>query len=388
MKPTPDIGITRDIFRRVAKEYGARWGVGVVAATTDGEVVFGSRDCCRGCTVACRRALRHAIAEGLRWGEPTIYEHSDGRLLWAVPLMHNAAVLGGLAACIADEAVFPPDGSDPTLDLSSACADLRACAESENLTNAALLEKHRYASQREQKRAEAIHDIKNVPTRGILEAYLREEPELLSAIRRGNRADAVGVLNRILVEVYHHGAGRLDLIKSLVMELVVSMCRTAAESGGAPEEVLGSNYRSLAELGPIASEEALSAWLAGMLNRILDHIERSTRAAPDTDLRTGIEFIHLHYADPIGRDDAARAARMSPSHFSRMLKEKTGRSFTDLLNQIRIDRASEMLRKTDLSLSRIALETGFNDQSYFTKVFRRHTRRTPKEYRDDARDRR
>lgn len=384
MPKTPDIGIDNRAFRRIAKTYRERWGVNLCAVNLQGEVIFGRRGCCAGCAVECATALVHVTREGLRWGDPTIYEHADGRLLWGVPLMHNADIIGGLVACADDESIFPPDGGDVTLDLTDACRHLRLLAEEANVTNAALLERNRQKGLSEQRRAEAIHEIKGTGARSILESYLREEPHLLSAIRQGNRGEAVGILNRILVEIYHHGSGRLDLVKSFLMELVVTMCRTAIESGGAPQELFGTNYKALSELGAIDNEEELSAWLVRMLSRILDHMEAESTDKGDTDLRLGIEFVHAHFAEPIGRDDAARAARMSPSHFSRTLKEKTGRGFTDLLNQVRVDRATELLRKSNLSLSQIAFEVGFSDQSYFTKVFRRHMRCTPRDYRLQA----
>jgi YesN/AraC family two-component response regulator len=63
------------------------------------------------------------------------------------------------------------------------------------------------------------------------------------------------------------------------------------------------------------------------------------------------------------------------------MKEKFGRSFTEILNQMRIDKSKELLRRTDKSIVEICLECGFNDQSYFTKVFQRYTGHTPREYR-------
>jgi AraC-like DNA-binding protein len=74
---------------------------------------------------------------------------------------------------------------------------------------------------------------------------------------------------------------------------------------------------------------------------------------------------------------------LSPAHFSRFLKQRTGRSFTDLVNQVRVDRACDLLRRTSRSLVQIALDTGFADQSYFTKVFRRYARVTPRQFRLD-----
>jgi len=94
-----------------------------------------------------------------------------------------------------------------------------------------------------------------------------------------------------------------------------------------------------------------------------------------------LEFIEGHFAEEISREDAARAAGLSPSHFSHLMRAKTGWSFTELLTRLRIDRASHLLAHTDLGIVQIALECGFGDQSYFTRLFRRRTRQTPGDYR-------
>jgi two-component system response regulator YesN len=184
-----------------------------------------------------------------------------------------------------------------------------------------------------------------------------------------------------LTEIYFLGEDHLDIIKSLVMELVVTMCRTAIASGGATMELLGINYSSLTDLAGIDNEEVLARWLVGMLNKIMDTIERQTKPDSLGSLEKGIEFLMAHFGEHISREQAAEQACMSESHFARLLKEKTGLSFTEFLNRIRLDRAAELLRKTDTGVMQIALETGFSDQSYFTRVFHKQFRQTPGQYR-------
>ncbi|HNX27739.1 MAG TPA: AraC family transcriptional regulator, partial [Phycisphaerae bacterium] len=99
------------------------------------------------------------------------------------------------------------------------------------------------------------------------------------------------------------------------------------------------------------------------------------------DIERGMNYMEEHYGEDITRGQAADEAGMSESHFARLLKEKTGLSFTDFLNQVRLDRAAELLRKTDRGLMQIALDTGFSDQSYFTRVFRKIMKLTPGQYR-------
>jgi len=394
-KLMPHCGLSAELFFKIASEYCSDWHAFLCAVGIDGNIVFSHPPStsdegkvinapCLLCTAdpkECTIARRHVVSESVRWGEPTLYDSPEGHILWAVPLMHNAQCYGGLVACIDEDKVFPDDAGTIAIDLRRACRHLRELAETYNLTNSAQLEQNRNTSIREQRRAEAIHDLKTIDCPTIMERYLREEPELLSCIRRGERGEAVAILNRILILIYGQGAERLQLVKSLLMELVVSMCRTAVEAGADASELLGTNYQRLTEVAAIDNEESLSAWISATLNRIMDALSRPEIIPSSSSLQAGLTFMQHHYPEPISRDEAADAAHLSPAHFSRLLKEKTGHTFTDLLNRIRVDHASELLRRTDLGVMQIALDVGFSDQSYFTKVFRKQTQMTPKEYR-------
>ncbi|HAH86543.1 MAG TPA: hypothetical protein DCL60_04130, partial [Armatimonadetes bacterium] len=85
--------------------------------------------------------------------------------------------------------------------------------------------------------------------------------------------------------------------------------------------------------------------------------------------------------EELSRDDAANVACLSPSHFSRVVKQTFGQSFTELLARMRVEKARELLTCTEKSLIQVCLDCGFSDQSYFTKVFQRYTGHTPGEYR-------
>ena len=65
----------------------------------------------------------------------------------------------------------------------------------------------------------------------IRELYLYEEPALLASIRRGDRKEAIRIINLILVHIYSVGEERSELLKGLLLELVVMMSRAAIEAG-------------------------------------------------------------------------------------------------------------------------------------------------------------
>jgi hypothetical protein len=87
--PASSVGISSAQFEQIGAAYRAQWNLPLLAALSDGTVVLGSPPSPEGAGEKIGRG--HAIAEALRWGEPTISEYPGRRLVWAVPLMHNAA---------------------------------------------------------------------------------------------------------------------------------------------------------------------------------------------------------------------------------------------------------------------------------------------------------
>jgi AraC-like DNA-binding protein len=369
-------------FDDLNAEYQRLFGLSLVHVDPQGHLLHGSSFCGDdACLSCCHEARKRVVDEALRWGGPSISTCPRGFALWGIPLTENNLVIGGLVTVGVSLGRDGPGKTMSSEQIRQACDDLQRLAESRNLTNASLLKLNRIDLGRETERAQAIHLLKSSTYDSIREVFLREEPALLSAVKQGERKEARQILNRVLVAVYHFGGQRLDLLKSAVLELVVMLCRAAVEAGGDPAELLGGNYRFLSELANIQDEEGLCAWLTKMLERQMDAI-RDNRKFPNTLLLgKALAYMREHIAEAITREKVARKTGLSSSHFSRLIKEKLGRTFTDLLRQYRVDHAKELLLRTTKSLVDISFESGFSDQSYFTKVFQKHTGFTPSEYR-------
>ncbi len=94
-----------------------------------------------------------------------------------------------------------------------------------------------------------------------------------------------------------------------------------------------------------------------------------------------MKYIEAHYNENISMDDVAKYVSISYHYFSKMFKQQTGKSFTDYLTDLRIEKSIEMLEKTQKSIKDISLELGYNDSNYFCKIFKKITGLTPTEYR-------
>ena len=98
-------------------------------------------------------------------------------------------------------------------------------------------------------------------------------------------------------------------------------------------------------------------------------------------LKTVISFINNNYTSPITLTDMAAAAEMSPKHFCYFFKEMTNKTPVEYLNFYRIEKSAKMLLNTALSVTDIAFSCGFNDLSYFIKIFKQIKGITPAKFR-------
>jgi AraC-like DNA-binding protein len=321
-------------------------------------------------------ALAAAVADALRFGEAVV-SAAAGCFLWAVPLLHNARLDGGLVAWTAETALFPHGSGPPAFPVRAACAALLAAAERGDHTNQALLAQHRAAHQREGERAEFLRQLKRSGLAGVAGAYFGEEAELTDALRAGDRGRARAAVNRLLVGIYHHAGSDPVRVRSQLLELVVLLRRTAAEAGARRESLPAGG--ELDELATCHDDEALTRWLVRALERLFDAIEQGAGGPDEAALRRALRHINEHCTGKLPREAVAEAAGVPPERLSRLLAG-TGLGLTELINRARIDRARALLERGGSALE-VALAVGFPDPSYFTKVFRRHTGQSPRDYR-------
>lgn len=98
-------------------------------------------------------------------------------------------------------------------------------------------------------------------------------------------------------------------------------------------------------------------------------------------IQKAVAYIGSHYAEPITLQDVAAACGMSKYGLSRRFNAETGTSFKTYLNRIRVRAAKELLSQPSVNVSEACFAVGFNDLSYFSRVFRRIDGRSPSAYR-------
>lgn len=98
-------------------------------------------------------------------------------------------------------------------------------------------------------------------------------------------------------------------------------------------------------------------------------------------LKTILKYVEKHYNEPLSIEDMANLIHYSKSHFMKFFKTHMNMGFTQYLNHYRMSMAAKLLVSTDDSILSIAVSSGFDNLSYFNRLFKREFHMTPREYR-------
>lgn len=131
------------------------------------------------------------------------------------------------------------------------------------------------------------------------------------------------------------------------------------------------------------SEISLSLDIYKTLSELLNpvHISTKNNASYEDSIQDAKRYILEHLNEKLSVSDIADRIHMSPSHFTRVFKQQAGFSPYDFVLVSRLNRAKDYLQKTDMSISQIAYEIGFNSESNFIYFFTKNTGQSPNKFR-------
>ena len=104
----------------------------------------------------------------------------------------------------------------------------------------------------------------------------------------------------------------------------------------------------------------------------------------DQSVEVALQYIQGHYHTDLSLEKVASIVYLNPIYFSQLFKQKTGHGFKEYITQLRLERAMELLRESELKIADISERVGYPDMRHFSQVFRKKTGLTPSEYRQSA----
>lgn len=362
----------------------------------------------------CLKAHKEAVRESLRWGEAILSKCCYFIMQIVAPIIEKERLIGKLVASpflLINPSELQPEelvllhraipGKAKAIEnvLSSISIvrdeDARQAAQllfqlADDLSDPDLshLLKVREAQILQGKIADQIRDLKDLDkefTPGSLsKLFYGQEREIVTRIRLGDKSGAKEILCRLLAIILVQYLENFELLKVSILELLIILSRTAVEEGAKIEEMLGMRYGFVTELSRIRDQEELCLWIVKLFEKMTDQIYQTRNAKNYQRLKKAIDFIDTHYYEPLTVEQVAREVYLSASRLSHIIRGELGMTLGDYISRVRIDKAKGLLRDKELSISQVAQEVGFPDQSYFTKVFKKIEKCTPKAYRQNT----
>lgn len=235
----------------------------------------------------------------------------------------------------------------------------------------------RYLQQR--RIAEAFADLR--PQDVSPPDILRDTYELVSFLHRNDRPGAMEFVSRYLAKLLMASNWDLVKLKAHVRTLLAVITSHEILNGVPWAAATSRELRHMARLEKAATTEESCYEVAEWIQH---HFRRGEQGGMADGRSLGdriLAWLQAHYQEPVTVAHAAKATGVSPSTLVHRLPGETGKTFKNLLLEIRIAEGKKLLATTALQISAIAENCGFFDQSHFTRELKRSINLTPGKFR-------
>ena len=211
-----------------------------------------------------------------------------------------------------------------------------------------------------------------------------EDPYVKNIIKRIRVGDPEALKKAIIEFTERMARSKISMQKYriLILKVIAEIFRFGNNNQLNMEDIFGADSDIYGQALQQDLPESLGEWLHELCRKLQQAVQSDRSNTTKSFVRKAVEYIWEHYADPdLGIETLCAYLGVSAAYFSTVFKNSTGLSFKEYLNKVRIEESKILLLNTDFSIIDIAIAVGFEDQSYFSKVFKKYTGTTPKQFR-------
>ncbi len=375
-------------FEEIARNYQEACGVDCVVLDKNAQ-----REGCRFCQSLaksghplpsdCSDVHRYGAYQAERFGGQYIYFCSNSLLHWAIPLAQGgetqAVFVGGPVSLVDAEEILGELAPARDQQLES---ELRALPYIEPHRATALADLLFRIVRDLRQRLEPDQwypDPEGTPP--ALYPFDKEK-ELLELLAEGNKEKAQALVNDILGQVFFTSGRKIATVRARAHELMVLLSRAAVEGGATAEEVFGINQNWMQRLQQATTIDELESVLARLVRRFADCVFVLQKVKHADIMHKAVRFIRENYHLKLSLEEVAAHIYLSPTYFSRLFKDEMKTSFVSYLTEVRVEKSKRLLADRSIPLVVVAGMAGFDDQSYFTRVFKKVTGLSPGKFRE------
>jgi AraC-like DNA-binding protein len=209
------------------------------------------------------------------------------------------------------------------------------------------------------------------------------EREIIQMIRTGQQQEAEQAIGAFLEALLERGAKEIDVQQGM-LQLLGSILHAVRTSGIDPNRIFHS-ANLYEQLTQIREPQKMVNWFNHtIIDTFIHELEERSDAQLKKVVETAMIYLQNNYMKDISLDSCADHTRTNSVVLSKLFKQVTGKNFIDYLTELRLDKAKELLRETDLKITDVAAEVGYQ-QTYFNRIFKKIEGVTPTQYREMSR---
>ena len=211
----------------------------------------------------------------------------------------------------------------------------------------------------------------------------QEEVKTMDYIREGNLEEVVGAVELLASTAGKLSENEIRNERNLGICSITLATRAAIEGGAVPAKAYKLSDLYINKIDQCKRMTEIFEYRKRSLYDFAKLVvEERAKRANSRYTEQCKEYIRKYYHQKIYISDIAKALGISESHLSRIFKKETGESIQEYSMHMRIERAENLLKYSEASLTEISEYLCFSSQSHFGKVFKVHKNMTPKQYRD------
>ncbi|MGL5695182.1 MAG: helix-turn-helix domain-containing protein, partial [Peptostreptococcaceae bacterium] len=226
------------------------------------------------------------------------------------------------------------------------------------------------------------NDINNEITIKMIEERYKRENEFLEAVSRGDFPLAYLAYEKMMANmaIYYNFDDRGTKARGIT--ILSTLLRKAAQIGGVHPlhlENISSKY-TLISLSKFKLDERINA---KMIKDYCALVKEYSLKSSSPLARDAANYIHFNLSSNLTVSNIADYLCITPNYLYRIFKKEYNTSVIDYINKKRIKESIKLMKENDMQIQEIAEKVGFNDISYFSRLFKREIGRSPSKYKKD-----
>jgi YesN/AraC family two-component response regulator len=208
-----------------------------------------------------------------------------------------------------------------------------------------------------------------------------KEKALINNIKTGQRDEVFNLLNIIFEEIMENPKTTKIYVHQFFMRILDSIISTIIEINIGVESVFGENYNLYKELSEKETILDIRTWMYHICDLVVENVNKVNMTKSEFNIKKVIEYIVENYNKDISLNDVAEYSNLSSGYVCKIFKDHIGKNYTYYLNDIRIEKAKELLKETKLTVKEVGFRVGFNNIQTFMRTFKKHEGITPGQFR-------